>query len=51
VAFTTVEEMPDISDEYAVPRYGLEQEPFYLFGLRIAGFFDLLHWVKKGGKR
>jgi len=43
MAFTTIESNYDNGDMFAVPRYGLNREPFFMFGLRMSGFFDLMH--------
>jgi peptidoglycan/xylan/chitin deacetylase (PgdA/CDA1 family) len=42
MAFTTLEVTDHANDEFEIPRYGFISEPFYLFGLRMTGFFDLL---------
>ncbi len=46
MAFTTLENTGKILGRYEIPRYGLVGEPFYMFALRMAGFFDILHLIR-----
>jgi peptidoglycan/xylan/chitin deacetylase (PgdA/CDA1 family) len=47
MAFTTIESCRKGFGCYEVPRYGLVGEPFYMFALRMSGFFDLVHLLKE----
>ncbi len=46
MAFTTLERTVRAYDSYEIPRYGLVMEPYYVFGLRMSGFFDVMHALK-----
>ncbi len=43
LAFTTSQFTADTYDSFEIPRYGLESKPFFMFGLRMSGFFDVLN--------
>jgi peptidoglycan/xylan/chitin deacetylase (PgdA/CDA1 family) len=47
MAFTTLENTGRTRGRYEIPRYGLVSEPFFMFALRMSGFFDILHFSRE----
>ena len=46
IAFTTINNFNTKHDFYEMPRYDIIREPFFMFGLKISGVFDLVDWLK-----